>query len=78
MQRVKYIIIIFTIQMIDLNLFIYGRLRNKLFQLILITFDRSFRLVSIFFFERGFERREKPDLSLYAERQARKHLVPFL
>jgi len=32
-----------------LNLFIEGRLRNKLFQLILITLDRSFRMVSIFF-----------------------------
>jgi len=30
------------------------------------------------FFGTRFERREKPDLSLYAERQARKHLVPFL
>jgi len=25
-----------------------------------------------------FERREKPDLSLYAEHKARKHLVQFL
>ena len=28
------------------------------------------------FFERGL-RGEKPDMSLYAERQARKHLLPF-
>jgi len=33
--------------------------------------------IHLFFFERGL-RGEKSDLSLYAERQARKHLVPFL
>jgi len=32
--------------------------------------------IHLFFWTR-FRRREKPDLSLYAERQARKHLVPF-
>ena len=33
--------------------------------------------IHFFFFWTRFERREEPDLSLYAERQARKHLVPF-
>jgi len=62
----------------DLNLFILGLLQNKLSQLILITLERSFRMVSISFFLTRFDRREKPDQSLYAERQAWKHLVPFL
>ena len=43
----------------DLNLFIYGRLRNKLSQLLFITFDRSFRMVSISFsFNEVWEERE--------------------
>ena len=42
-----------AVYLFDLNLFIQGRLRNKLSQLIVITLDRSFRMVSISFFERG-------------------------
>ena len=48
----------------NLNLFILGRLRNKLSQLILITLDRSFRMVSISFFERGL-RGERSQTSPY-------------
>jgi len=39
--------------MINLNLFIYGRLWSKLSQLILNAFDRSFQKESISSFERG-------------------------
>ena len=50
-----------------LNLFMQGgRLRIKSSQLILFTLDRLFHIESILFLTR-FERREKPDLSLYAE-----------
>jgi len=44
-------------------------------ELILITLTHSFLVESIHLI---FERREKPDISFYAERKARKHLVAFL
>jgi len=57
---------------VNINLFISGRLRNKLSQLILITLDSSSEMVSKWypFVWTRFERREKPDImkSLYAKR----------
>jgi len=58
---------------LDVNLFILRSIAKQVIPTY-INHDRSFRMVSIFFWTR-FERREKRDLSLYAERQARKHLV---
>jgi len=51
-------------QFIDLNLFILGRLRHKLSQLILITLDRPFRMesISLFLNEVSEEREARPVL----------------
>jgi len=42
----------------NLNLVIYGWLRNKLSQLVLITLDRSFQMVSISFLNKVWEEKE--------------------
>jgi len=57
----------------------YGRLRNKLSQLILIILDRSFRMKSIsFFFERCLRGERSLTYPYLLSAWARKHLVPFI
>ena len=52
---------------LNLNVFIWGRLRNNLSQLILITLDRSFRMESISYFWTKFKKRDARSF-LYAKR----------